>query len=369
MLVAATALRALVWLSLPPATWFSGDSFSYLAAAVHPVPGLWRPSGYPLLVLLPLRVAHSLALVTAVQHVLGLGVGVAVYAVLLRYGVPRWAATLAVVPVLADAYLVSAEQMLLSEAVFTPLIVAAFALLLWRPARPGPLAVGLGGLLLGLAAVTRSTGLPLVAVALVLLLARRAGVLRVGLLLVAAALPVGAYATWYHHDYRHWGTSASGGLFLYGRVSQFVDCGRLDDLDPTVRALCPAAPRGSRHRESFYVFNPNSPAQRARGPMTRRNALAGRFARQAILEQPGDYLAQCWHRLGTLFSAGAKPAADRYQLAARVFIPRSDLPVVGEYEHGPADTRPDPRGVRALLAYQRYAWTPGLACLVALVVA
>lgn len=373
LLVAATTLRVLAWLSLQPATWFSGDSFSYVAAAVHPGPGLWRPTGYSLLLLLPLRPAHSLALVTAVQHLLGLGVGVAVYAVLLRYRLPRWAATLAVTPVLLDAYLVSIEQMLLSEAVFIPLVVLAFALLLWRPAGPGPVAAGLAGLALGLATVTRSTGLPLVAVAAVLLLARRLGWARfgarLGSLLVAAALPIGAYAAWYHHDYRAWGTSASGGLFLYGRVSQFVDCGRLNGLDPVVRALCPAEPIGSRKDETYYVFSPLSPAQRLPGPMTRKDALAGRFARQAILDQPGDYAAQCWRRLTTLFSARAKPSADRYRLAGGASVPSSSRPAVRAYQHGSADTRADPRGVAALLAYQRVAWTPGVACLLALLAA
>ncbi|HEY9476716.1 MAG TPA: hypothetical protein VIS06_23060 [Mycobacteriales bacterium] len=365
----AGALRAVVWLSLPPATWFSGDSFSYVTAAVRPEPGLWRPSGYSLLLLLPLRPAHSLALVTAVQHLLGLGVGVAVYVLLLRYRVPRWAATLAVVPVLLDAYLVSTEQMLLSEALFIPLVVLALTLLLWKPVGPGVVLASVGGLLLGLAAVTRSVGLALVVVAAVLLLVRRAGLARVAALLVAAALPVGVYAAWYHHDYRRWGTSASGGLFLYGRVSQFVDCGRLNGLDPVVRALCPAESVGSRRSESYYVFSPLSPAQRVAGPMTNRNELAGRFARQAVLNQPGDYLSECWHALVTLFSASDDTTADRYLLRAQAAVPRSDLPTIHGYDHGSVDTRPDPRGVDALLAYQWVARVPGLACLLALLVA
>ena len=369
LLVVAGALRLVTWLSLPPATWFSGDSFSYVTAAVHPAPGLWRPSGYSLLLLLPLRPFHSLAVVTAVQHLLGLAVGVAVYLLLLRYRVPRWAATLAVVPILLDAYLVSAEQMLLSEALFVPLVVAALTLLLWKPAGPGAVLAAVAGLLLGLGAVTRSVGLPLVAVAVVLLLVRRAGLVRVAALLTAAALPVGVYAAWYHHDHQRWGTSASGGLFLYGRVSQFVDCGHLNGLDPVVRALCPAESVGSRRPESYYVFSPLSPVQRLSGPMTRRNDLAGRFARQAVLSQPGDYLSECWQALVRMFSVPVDPTTDLYRLRAQAAVPRSDLPAIHGYDPGPVDTRPDPRGVDALLAYQRVAWVPGLACLVALLVA
>src|SRR5262249_25564494 len=42
--------------------------------------------------------------VAAVQHLVGLGIGVAIYAVLLRRGAPRWLAALAAAPVLLDGY-------------------------------------------------------------------------------------------------------------------------------------------------------------------------------------------------------------------------------------------------------------------------
>ena len=44
----------------------------------------------------------GLALVAAVQHAFGLAMGVALYALLLRQGAPRWVATVAAAPVLLD---------------------------------------------------------------------------------------------------------------------------------------------------------------------------------------------------------------------------------------------------------------------------
>lgn len=365
LLLAAAALRALVWLSLFPATWRPDGELAFLAGPVRPAPDLWSPFGYRLF-LLALAPGHSVALVTGAQHLLGLGVGVAGYVVLLRHGLPRWAATLAAVPVLADANLVAAGQVLGPDALFTALVLAGM-LPLGAPGRLRGARVALGGFLLGLAAVTRGAGLPLVAVALVVLVARRAGLVRVGALLVAAAVPVGGYAAWYHDEYRRWGVSASGGLALYGRVSQFADCGLMNRLAPAVRALCPAEPLGGRRPVAFYLSDPRSPVWQVSADPTRRNELAARFARQAIVNQPGDYLRQSWHELAVLFSS-ADPGAGAYRLH-RVALSPEALAALRAYQHGRVDLHQDRRGVDALLAYQHRARVPGVACLVALLAA
>src|ERR1700757_5251362 len=59
-------------------SWFN-DSFSYVSAAVTLTPQTARPSGYPLYLWL-LSPAHSFLLVTASQHLMGLLVGVMIYA-------------------------------------------------------------------------------------------------------------------------------------------------------------------------------------------------------------------------------------------------------------------------------------------------
>src|SRR5262249_60792921 len=82
-----------------PAMLFRLDTFDYLWGAVHLSPNAVNPSGYSLFLWLLLPF-HSLVLVAAIQHLLGLGVATMVYAVLRHYRLPAWGATLAATPVL-----------------------------------------------------------------------------------------------------------------------------------------------------------------------------------------------------------------------------------------------------------------------------
>src|SRR5439155_891129 len=85
----------------------------------------------------------------AVQHVFGLAMGVALYALLLRRGAPRWVATLAAAPVLLDAYQLQLEQTIMPDVLFETMITAGLVVLLWRGQRgPGgawPIAAGATG--------------------------------------------------------------------------------------------------------------------------------------------------------------------------------------------------------------------------------
>ena len=103
------AARLITMLGFPPAIWFGGDSASYLSTALYHVPGVSRLSGYGVF-LFVLRPFHSFAVITAVQHLMGLAIGVMIYALLRRYGLPGWGATLAAVPVLLDAYEIQLEH-------------------------------------------------------------------------------------------------------------------------------------------------------------------------------------------------------------------------------------------------------------------
>jgi hypothetical protein len=58
---------------------------------------------------------HSLAAVIIIQHLMGLTMGVLGYALLRRYKLPGWGATLAMVPVLLSAYAIQMEHELLSD--------------------------------------------------------------------------------------------------------------------------------------------------------------------------------------------------------------------------------------------------------------
>ena len=111
-------------------------------------------------ILEPLR---SYAAVTILQHLMGLAVGVMVYALARhRFGVRPWIAALAAVPVLYDGFQIELEHLILSDVLFEFLLVLATTLLLWD-AKPGWRRCTLIGLILGVSATVRSQGLPFLA--------------------------------------------------------------------------------------------------------------------------------------------------------------------------------------------------------------
>src|SRR5690606_29656106 len=130
----------------------------------------------------------------AANHLLGLGAGALLYAVVLRWSSRPWLAALASAPGLLDAYVLQIEQMVMSDAAFLFVLAAGFAALTWRR-RCRPAAAALAGLLLGLAVTVRVVGAPLVlpAAAYVVLVGAgrpRQRVLTAALLAATFAVPV-----------------------------------------------------------------------------------------------------------------------------------------------------------------------------------
>src|SRR6516165_4416442 len=156
ILTAGLALRVLAGTAYRPALLYI-DSAKYLEGSVATA-----PQGYQALLRL-LEPAGGLAVVAAVQHAFGLAMGVALYALLLRRGAPRWAATLAAAPVLLDAYQLQLEQTIMPDVLFETMVTAGLVVLLWRcgPAGPWPLGawpVAAGALVLGAAVTVREIG-------------------------------------------------------------------------------------------------------------------------------------------------------------------------------------------------------------------
>ncbi|MGI8328770.1 hypothetical protein ACRYCC_02325 [Actinomadura scrupuli] len=310
VLVVAIALRVIVLLGYPSVVWF-GDSGTYLGAALHLVPSLIRPSGYSVLLWL-LRPFHSLFLVAAVQHLLGVLTGVMVYALVRRAARARWPdarwppgvlGALVTVPVLLDAYQIQLEQLLMADELFTFLMVAAVTVVMWRPAASGVItwrAASAAGLLMAFGALTRSAGLPLLIVLVVCLLVRlvRGGGLRAGwrpvcAAIVVFAIPMGAYVLWFHAAHKTYSLTRTDQIWLYGRTVDFADCTVMKPR-PEVAALCrdglPRDPESAAAWEALW--GPSSAFRRIPEGVggVEANRLAGEFARLAIQRQPGDYL-------------------------------------------------------------------------------
>jgi hypothetical protein len=368
-LLGGMTLRVLAMLGYRPALWFVGDSYTYLSMALSSKPRPERPSGYPFMLRL-LEPFHSFAVVVAVQHTMILAVAVMIYALLRRRGLPGWAATLIVLPVLFDAYLLQLEHLVLSDTLFIFLVTAAITLLLWRE-RPG-VALGMAaGLLLAFAAVTRTIGIVLLVVVGGWLLVRRVSWRTLAASAAAAVLPLGLYAAWYHSYYRQYALGGADGVFLWSRTMTFAECSEV--RPPANEAvLCPV-PYLPRSQPDNYIWKHTSPIMKLATPRfsARTNALASDFAKRAILAQPYDYFSTV--AAGVARTIRWSPTQDQGVIDRYVFARAEPSPPdlsfsrtdTAKTDMTAYDHRPDraPRVVEHyagwLRAYQRAVYLPG----------
>ncbi|MFI6992782.1 hypothetical protein [Nonomuraea wenchangensis] len=298
LLALAAALRVVTMLGYRPATLYWYDSYTYLDTAAHLAPSAaFHPIGYPLLLraLLPF---HSVELVAAVQHALGLGIAVLVYAVLRRRSAPAWAAAAATVPPLFDASFLRLEHAVLSDTQFIFLVVAGLAVLMWSP-RLSVRAATAAGLLFALAALTRTIALPLLLLVVLVLAVRRAGWRRLAALALAGTLPLAAYAAWYAQHHGRFALSGADGVALWARTMTFADCARVQP-PPAEARLCPNGTTVDAASE--YVWAAGSSLNLLPGDRFAHNDLARSFALRAIAAQPLDYLGEVARDTAIAFS-------------------------------------------------------------------
>ncbi|MHB2022816.1 MAG: hypothetical protein ACYCO3_05745 [Mycobacteriales bacterium] len=373
---AGLVLRAVVAFAYPPALEFHGDSYTYLANVGHLVPRLDRPIGYPVL-LKVLSVTGSLQVVTLFQHVLGLGIGLAIYLVLRRAGARSWLATLAAAPVLLDGYQLDIEQFVMSETLFEVCLLAAFTVLLFRRS-PGWRACLAVGLLLAAASLTRTLGLVLVVPALAYLLLLRMGIRRVAALLVGFALPMLAYAGWFDAVHGRFDVSGYSGIFLYGELAPVADCAKLH-LPAYDRVLCDPTPRSMRLGPNFYDWSSDSPRMLlVLPPGVSYEAALSQFNRQVLLHDTLGYAAEVSGEVIHYFAPGRFVGPRDWYLATWQFP--TNTPLYAEVWHanpanlgfnGPIRATPRWYLTPFLRGYQDVVYTPGpllaLALLLALV--
>ena len=278
---AGLSLRILTQVAYSPALVYI-DSYRYL----HGDSSL-DPLGY-LVLLWPLQHAGGLAVVAAVQHILGLGMAVSLYSILLRRGMWRWAAALATAPVLLDGYQLQAEQTIMPDVLFEALIVAGLTLLLWRR-RPAAWQVGLAGLALGVAVDVRQVGEVLIVPALALLLVRAIRWQRLaetGLFTVVFAVPVLIYMMVQFAVSGHFSLTQRDAYDFYGRAAAAADCATLR-LPSDEQLLCPSPQVVATMGIDGLVGDPAGPLLSYQPPpgMTIQ-AMADRFEFAVVTQQP-----------------------------------------------------------------------------------
>jgi hypothetical protein len=317
-LLAGLALRLVTMLGFPPAIWFAGDSISYVTSALNGSPGISRESGYSVL-LMALHPMHSFAVVTGFQHLLGLAMGMMIYALLRHRGLARWGAALAALPILLDAYQIQLEQEVLPDVLFTFLVVAAVTLYgWWRDDTRPPWASAAGAALLGAAAACWPVGLPLLVLALAVAVIRRAGWRSVTAAVLAGAVPLAMYLAWFDAHHHRIAFNSSSGVFLWSRTMTFADCAVIRP-PADERPLCPDKAIGDRQAASLWIWQKHTPIANMTPKFSvRTNTLAGDFAKRAILAQPGGYLRAVLDGFALSFTWNRAPhpnklMSERYQ--------------------------------------------------------
>jgi hypothetical protein len=238
----------------------------------------------------------------------------------------------------------------------------------------------LAGALVGVSAIVRTTGLPLIPIFAVYLLLcfgmSRAGwrtlVSGVVAFAVLAVAPVAGYAGWYDLQHGAFNTSESTGVFLYSRVMTFADCAKMQ-LSPDLLSLCTTVPPAQRPIAQAYIWTAASPLHRFPAPVFSAlpNSLAQQFAIKAIEAQPGAYASAVFDDTWRSFdwSRSVFPNAETYDeyLFGYQSVPiSSGHPVPGysssaaAYLAGgnPLTAVVDPFA-GAIRVYQRYVWLPG----------
>ena len=341
-------LRVLAMLGNRPIQWFGGDSDLYVKIAANPFPPGGNPAGYGILLRI-LRPLHSFAVVSVVQHLLGLATGVLIYAVLTHppslsrrrsessSGAPRWLAALAAAPVLLDAYQIQLEHLVMAESLFIFLITAAIALLGWR-AKPSVWQSAAGLFLLALATLTRTVALPVAVIAVAYLILKRVGWRPMLAAVVALVSPLLGYAMWFDAHHGKIGITGADGLYLWSRAATFADCEKLSvPLDEQV--LCPnRAPvevRQTAPAASQWLWNDWSPLRQLPGDASssETNELARGFALRAITGQPSDYAAAVGRDVMRSFKWNRDPHPGEYTVSYYEFAVE-DQPLPTEHSSG-----------------------------------
>jgi len=295
LLAAGTVMRLLVLLAYRPALFFV-DSVRYLYNAEG-----MDPVGYKG----PLRAILFVAnfdTVAGVQHLLGLGMAVVIYLVLLRRGVSRWLAALAIAPVLLDGYQLQIEQMIMPDVWFETLIVAGLAILLWQPAAEGSGGVAprggtvgwrrvvIGGIVLGTSATVAQVGEALLPAVLIYVLAAGGGWRQaIGKAAAACgsfALPILIYCTVSLMLSGAFFLSHSGVTSFYGRAASAVDCATIR-LPAAERGMCPTKAQQAMGPD-WLEYNDGSPIRPYYNNLPRGEAdsLISNFNHRVLEQQP-----------------------------------------------------------------------------------
>jgi len=370
VLTPAVLLRVDAELGYRWQAWFN-DSFEYVQNTVHFRLDPTRVSGYSIWLKF-LQPFHSYALVTILQHLMGLATAVMIYALARRYRAPAWLAVLAAAPVLYDGFEIQLEHLIMADVPFLFLLTLAMTILLWDPV-PSLRRCLVVGALLGLSEILRSIGLPLLAVFAVYMIIRRVSWRKVAATIGVCLIPVVGYAGMFDLEHGQFSMGDATGVFMYARVMTFADCAKMH-VPANELWLCDTTPPAERPIDQAYIWTTESPLDRF--PPSKfspvPNQLAENFAIRAILAQPLSYAHAVFSDTWRVFrwKRHIFPNAQTYDEYIFGYhsqpIPAWDSADLGPYKsyaaayvHGNPLTQVVAPFANIIRGYQRYVWVPG----------
>jgi hypothetical protein len=300
ILVAIAVLaRAVLVVAYRPAFLIFNDTADYVAGAGDF--GLFNDPAHPAGYSMFLKLAHALSadldFTIVIQHLLGIGAGLLLYAAVRRLGAPVWAGLVAAAAVLLPIDQLALEHSFLSEPLFT-FLLASFLYAAVRALEAEHPSTVLGwvagaAVMLGLAGWVRTAAVPLVPLFGVWALVAlghgwRERVAGAALAVAPAVALLFAYAAWSDAKTGDFTINRMSGWTQYGRVAQFADCSKFDPPSGT-EELCELTPPAERPGPRFYIWTQESPARRLYGYPPAGNEELGDFARAAIGAEPLEY--------------------------------------------------------------------------------
>ncbi len=315
LLAVGILLRLIAVVSWWPTTNTLDDGYQLFAG--NPFHDPQHPAGYGLIIGALGDVTRAVALPVLIQHAIGIGSALLMFAATRRVTGSQWAGLLPAAFLLLNPDLIFLEHAIMAESwavLATSVGLFAAARVLDEP-EPWWRWPALTGAALAVATTIRTAGLLVIPVAVLALLLSTPHPLRrwrVSWRAPAAAAAVAAvvllgYATANATFGERFAIGPSSARYLYGRAAQFADCNRFEPPAGT-DVLCEQRPAGERPGDSYYLFDPTAPAPRHFGPFGHNDGPIGEWARRAIRAQPLDFAGTAWRYLRWYYLPGSRPA-------------------------------------------------------------
>jgi 4-amino-4-deoxy-L-arabinose transferase-like glycosyltransferase len=305
------ALRIAAAASAWPVTTTLADSGAYARYAMtNPLADPQHPAGYSALLAVVGVFSRQVAVVTILQHLLGIGAALLFYGAVTRLTGSRWAGLVPAAVVLLNADIVFLEQNVLSETFFLAALAAALYGAVRACEAPNPWWrwPAASATLVALSTVIRPAALFLLPVIVLAIWLADPRPLRVRWRAPLGAAAVGAvlvalYASANLASNGRFEVGPAQGWHLYGRVATFADCTQFTPPAGT-KGLCERTPASKRPNGQFYMYDGSSPLARVFGPNAWRkhDDDLRAFATQTILHQPLWYAKTMWRDVKTYFA-------------------------------------------------------------------